>query len=353
MIPTRVAFVSLWMGLLLPTQAALGFTALYAFGDSLTDTTHHLASASYWMGRFSNGPLWVEYLSPLLGFPYNPANNSAWAGSTTSSGFIPPGLLSQVNSFSAPADAGSALFVTWSGGNDVINNLAAGTNTTSWNTVITSAVNNISNAVIILYGKGARALVVPNLPDIGKTPRLRNGYSAAYQEYITGQSIQFNSRLAAAMSAIRQAKPALQLLDLDVFGKMSFIITNLATYGFTVATNDALDDPALTDKSFTGPGSNYVFWDSIHPTTKSHALVANWFYETLAATQRVAIALSGPAGTFNLTLQNLETARTYTLQRSTGLPAWSDAATFQATNGSQTFPQALTADPNVLFRVRY
>jgi len=353
MTPTRVASILLWIGLLLSTQAAFGFTAIYAFGDSLTDTTHHLATgSSYWMGRFSNGPLWVEYLSPLLGFPYNPANNLAWAGSTASSGSITPSLLTQVNSFSAPANAGSALFVTWSGGNDVINNLPAGTNA-SWNDVIVSAVNSISNAVIILYGKGARALVVPNLPDIGKTPRLRNGYSPAYQEYITTQSIQFNSRLASTMNAIRQAKPALQLFDLDVFGKMSFIITNLATYGFTVATNDALDDPALTDKSFTGPGSNYVFWDSIHPTTKSHSLVANWFFETLAATQQVAITLSGPPGTFNLTLHNLETARTYTVQRSTGLPAWSDAATFKATNGSQIFPQALTADPEILFRVRY
>ena len=353
MTPTRVVSILLGIGLLLSTQATFGFTALYAFGDSLTDTTHHLASASYWMGRFSNGPLWVEYLSPLLGFSYNPANNSAFAGSTTSSNLLPTGLLRQVGSFSTPANAGSALFVAWSGGNDVINNLAAGTNNASWSNVIVSAVNNISNAVNILYGKGARALVVPNLPDIGKTPRLRNGYSAAYQEYITGQSIQFNSRLASAMNAIRQAKPALQLFDLDVFGKMSFIITNLATYGFTVATNDALDDPALTDKSFTGPGTNYVFWDNIHPTTKSHALVANWFFETLAATQRVALTVSGPAGTFDLTLQNLETARTYTVQRSTGLPIWSDTATFKATNGSQIFPQALTAEPTIFFRVRY
>src|SRR6266576_1442435 len=91
MTPTRVASILLGIGLLLSTQATFGFTALYAFGDSLTDTTHHLASSSYWMGRFSNGPLWVEYLSPLLGFSYNPANNSAFAGSTTSSGIFPAG----------------------------------------------------------------------------------------------------------------------------------------------------------------------------------------------------------------------------------------------------------------------
>ncbi len=43
------------------------FSALHVFGDSLSDTGNHPAPAgSYYDGRYSNGPLWVEcdFLNP-------------------------------------------------------------------------------------------------------------------------------------------------------------------------------------------------------------------------------------------------------------------------------------------------
>jgi phospholipase/lecithinase/hemolysin len=134
---------------------------------------------------------------------------------------------------------------------------------------------------------------------------------------------------------------------------MTFLGTNIGTYGFSVAITDALDDPALTDKSFTGPGRNYVFWDSVHPTTKSHALLANWFFETLAGAHGLAIAFTRRAGALNLSLNNLQTAMAYTVQHSTQLPVWTDSLTFKATNGSQTLPEIMTANPGDFFRVKY
>ncbi len=51
-------------GWLLPVVPAHAYDALYAFGDSLIDTGNNPAPAGvYYEGRFSNGPLWVEYLS--------------------------------------------------------------------------------------------------------------------------------------------------------------------------------------------------------------------------------------------------------------------------------------------------
>src|SRR4051794_4802084 len=56
-----------------PTARA-GFTSIVSFGDSLTDTGNVFAAsggttpaAPYWMGRASNGPLWVEQLAARLG----------------------------------------------------------------------------------------------------------------------------------------------------------------------------------------------------------------------------------------------------------------------------------------------
>ena len=60
----------LWLSL--PLHAA-PFTQLVIFGDSLSDTGNAndalgVASAAdgYFNGRFSNGPLWVEYLADQL-----------------------------------------------------------------------------------------------------------------------------------------------------------------------------------------------------------------------------------------------------------------------------------------------
>ena len=68
------------MGLTLPGNLT-AYDALYAFGDSLTDTGREPAEpVLHYNGRWSNGPLWVEYLSERLGFAYNPSNNYAHSG---------------------------------------------------------------------------------------------------------------------------------------------------------------------------------------------------------------------------------------------------------------------------------
>src|SRR4051812_35629246 len=65
--------------------AVRAFDSIYAFGDSLSDTGNIPAPApDYFDGRFSNGKLWIEYLSPQLGFEYKRTNNYAQEGAPTS-----------------------------------------------------------------------------------------------------------------------------------------------------------------------------------------------------------------------------------------------------------------------------
>src|SRR5882762_6059918 len=79
-----VIFLTILLTLLLVATPGFSFTALYVFGDSLSDTGRSPAPApSYYNGRYSNGLLWVEYLSVELGLPYNASNNFAVSGSTT------------------------------------------------------------------------------------------------------------------------------------------------------------------------------------------------------------------------------------------------------------------------------
>ena len=77
----RMIFPAMLLAFLLAATTGDSFTALYAFGDSLSDTGRSPSPAqSYFNGRYSNGPLWVEYLSASLELSYKAANNF---GSTT------------------------------------------------------------------------------------------------------------------------------------------------------------------------------------------------------------------------------------------------------------------------------
>jgi len=70
---------------------ATDFSNIVIFGDSLSDNGNLYAQTKklvpdarqYYQGRFSNGPVWVEYLADTLQID----------------GSAPPGLFSQINSF--------------------------------------------------------------------------------------------------------------------------------------------------------------------------------------------------------------------------------------------------------------
>jgi phospholipase/lecithinase/hemolysin len=64
---------------------------IYVFGDSFSDTGNIFnvtaeaipPSPPYFNGRFSNDPVWVEYLASALGLTFSPNTNFAFGGATT------------------------------------------------------------------------------------------------------------------------------------------------------------------------------------------------------------------------------------------------------------------------------
>jgi hypothetical protein len=137
-----------------------------------------------------------------------------------------------------------------------------------------------------------------------------------------------------------QTRPDLRLLIVDEFQKYNDVLANPAQYGFTEAIIPALDDPALTDKSFTGPGADYVQWDCCHVTSKFHKLIAAWnlvvltnsILEKLEAT----IASVSPA----IQMNRLQIGRDYTLQRTVDLKSSQEVASFTASAGTNLWLNA-------------
>src|SRR6058998_836931 len=131
----RLGWVFLLLAWFWAALAARAYDAIYAFGDSLTDTGNKPAPApAYFQGRYSNGALWIETLSVQLGFDYVAANNYAESGGETAD------ALAQVRRFVAPTNTPLGLFVVWAGGNDFIHNFAQGTNESFWSNLIAQSV---------------------------------------------------------------------------------------------------------------------------------------------------------------------------------------------------------------------
>src|SRR4051812_8541313 len=80
----------LWLASPTFPASAGQFTKLVVLGDSLSDTGNLFAATGgaippspYYLGRFSNGPVWVEYLAEALDVPFE---DYAYGGAKTDEG---------------------------------------------------------------------------------------------------------------------------------------------------------------------------------------------------------------------------------------------------------------------------
>jgi phospholipase/lecithinase/hemolysin len=263
-----VAFLVLaWLN---PTVEAGQITGIVSFGDSLTDTGNYYSATGqppppYDQGRFSNGPLWVEYLANQLGVAAPTASqlggsNYAWAGARTGDGLVSgliPNTGTQISTYLASnAPTATQLFTLWAGANDF---LADGQTDPS------IPVNNIGSEITTLANAGAKLFMVPNLPRLGDLPAT-NTLPQGDRDALNQLTLAFDSLLHSELVQLRQSL-GITIVEVDIKSLVQNVIANPAQYGFTNVTTSALDDGVLS-------GQGYLFWDSIHPTTAGHELVA-------------------------------------------------------------------------------
>lgn len=262
--------------------AAAGYTAVYAFGDSLSDNGNLLAGTGgilpqpvdYYQGRFSNGPVAVEYLAQGLGvalhdLAYGGAGTGALNGNMVAVGaptaLQNTGVLSQVNFFQASLGSASAdshaLYFLWAGASDFqYEGYTAAT--------AQAAILNLGTAVQTLYSLGARNFLVPGLADMGLTPQgLNSGASAQLQQLSLG----FNLGLTGVLGQLNSL-PGIDIRYFDVLGAQHALIGN--------STDDITN---VTDACFTGyvgvPGTHcsdpsaHMYWDLLNPSAATHQIL--------------------------------------------------------------------------------
>jgi outer membrane lipase/esterase len=266
------AFVLLLLVGLPKASMAAPFSALYGFGDSLSDTGNIAIALGgslpppYDASRFTNrAPVAVEALASALGLTAAPAlgggTNFAFGGARTGADLAPPGLLTQVGLFNGlpgPADA-AALYFVFAGGNDLRDAAVDPANAVP---IVSAAAGNMATALSLLYTEGARNFFVPNLPNIGRTPEAIAAGNAAGAEALSGL---FNFLLAAQLDVFAATRPDAVIYRFDTFAFLEGVIASATALGFTNTTDQCI----LTD------GCNpeeFVFFDGVHPTARTHEL---------------------------------------------------------------------------------
>ncbi|EDT37626.1 SGNH/GDSL hydrolase family protein [Burkholderia ambifaria] len=255
---------------------------MIVFGDSLSDT-QNMFNASQWklpnnsswhMGRFSNGPVWAEYLANFLDLPMY---NWAIGGSATDRYLVVPGLLQQVESWQeymnrAPNyHPGNTLFTVLAGGNDLVN----------YRRPPLQAAKAVHDSLDKLVQSGAKHIVLVNLPDVSRAPIFSTRSDAAR---VAEEVKTFNHILTEAVAELRGRYGATLNIEIfDAYTLFNDLMMRPESYGFDDVTRSCLDirNPSALSyiRSQTprvdcrDPG-RFVFWDTLHPSTRAHAWLA-------------------------------------------------------------------------------
>ncbi len=273
-----------------------GFSNIYAFGDSLSDTGNAWTATGkfvpngnlYTDGRFSNGAVWVEDLAQKLGVPTPRASltggtdyafGGAEVGANPEHALNPTDLPGQLGQFVAavPNPSPNALYTVWAGSNDLLG-FANSTETADQQAAnVKTAVSNEANFIQGLVAHGAKNLVVMGVPDLGKIPyetaRPQNAPAA------TALAQEYNTQLGAALQGIMNADHV-NIDFINTFGLLDNAMANPSAFGLT-NVSDPVWTGNLTDQNsgtFNATGTQqagYLFYDHMHPTATGHALLAD------------------------------------------------------------------------------
>jgi phospholipase/lecithinase/hemolysin len=188
------------------------------------------------------------------------------------------------------------------------------------NTQLAQAAAALAAQVQTIVSSGATHVVLMTVPDIGQTPlgQEAEAQQAGSATLLTGITAAYNGALEQLLAPLIQSHAVIVADAFTWFDAV--LLPNAAVEGFTVtntgtacnltamaanATAYATANPAVTNgltpaaygaqfasslfcspATYTVPGADqtYIFADTVHPTTHTHALFAQYVEQTIAAT---------------------------------------------------------------------
>ncbi|XP_022752925.1 GDSL esterase/lipase At2g30310-like [Durio zibethinus] len=316
------------------------FTSILIFGDSTVDTGNnnfintifrgnHLPYGQDFpghvpTGRFSNGKLIPDFVASFLGIKQtvppsldpNLSNDDlrtgvsfASAGSgyddltTVATGVIP--MSKQLDQFKSYTAKLSRIVGNTEAKNIIRNSLvviSAGTNDFGFNYYLFPfrkaqfdisryqdfLQNAIQDYVKELYNQGCRTIVIAGLPPMGCLPvlitlRLKQPLDRTCLEDDNADARSYNQKLVNLLPQLQASLPGSRIVYADVYTPLIDMVNNPQKYGFT-NTNRGCCGTGLVEAAFLcnpitsacGTPSQFLFWDSIHPSEAAYKALADF-----------------------------------------------------------------------------
>lgn len=334
------------------------FTNQFTFGDSLSDNGNAFALGGtalnqgppvYVGGRWSNGPTWAERLGNTLGMAQTAPTsvktsmNFAYGSAATTralnyGGSPVPALPDQLQMFQSRAVSvqRTDLFTVWFGANDILTTggtqPATALNPAAMDVAGTNAARATAGLVQSLIGLGAKNILVFNMPDIGLTP---TGLSTPAGGFFTRGSLAYNAEFDARLAPIASGAADVTITRINAGAVIAQVQRDYKAIGYANASA-GLILPAAAGGG--GDPNGYVFFDGVHPTARTHQLIADVVTEAL--NPEPVLGFAGTLGSSALALQGLGAtaldARASQLAFSPRSPGRLDAyASFNYGNGNR------------------
>ena len=258
------------------SQSALP-VRIISFGDSHSDlgnlhaaTGGFVAAPPYFLGRWTNGPSWIDELATQLGVPAVSASllggtGFAWGGAETGAGWLIddfiPNVGGQIEDFlSDDAPDGDDLLVIWAGTNDGINGKAPA-----------EAAENISKHISDLADAGGRLFLVPDLHSLSLAPMFAGAPGAPGAKAWTRE---FNLVLREELKALKKSRHEITILRFEESEIIAMMMDHPRKYGLRDVTNQACD--GCFENGTGVPVQNpdhYLWWDAVHFTRVVHRIL--------------------------------------------------------------------------------
>lgn len=255
------------------------------FGDSISDAGN-IYNASQWifpndktwfLGHFSNGLVWNEYLSLAKGLP-----NYNWAvgGAAGSDQYVVlSGLTSQVESYveymqlAKNYDTKDTLVTLEIGLNDFIN----------YDRSVAEVSADFTEAVDNLIANGIENMLVLALVDASIAPQFKYADPSKADE-AKAKIVEYNAFVEGKVAEY-QAQ-GLNFVLYDSFSLFEDIVASPGDYGLRNISDSCLDINQSSSSDYlkshklrsdceTYGSDTYLFWGVTHPTTQAHKIISD------------------------------------------------------------------------------
>src|SRR5262249_983589 len=146
----------------------------------------------------------------------------------------------------------TTLYIVFSGANDIADILPMHLDPAA---TIVKTVKGIRDAILAFKAMGARTVLVPNVPNLGLTPRAAQ-FGA--QGPLTALAFTYNASLDAMLDGFTD----INIIKFDTFAFGTYVVAHAADYGFTNVkqscyTGYVIPDPTATE---CADPDHYLFW---------------------------------------------------------------------------------------------